>query len=1259
MNRKFSPKFLRQSVVLFLFFQSLFTFSQNADLSITVNWPSWARENKVELYSPSNSLLLTITHPSGYLSGSSTGNSSDNYSATSATLSLPVDDNIPANSGYYVRLYDGWGDGWNSSGNMTITVDGETAFSFNGSFNTSNTRAEISQVEYFAVNAGLDDASFSYAQSGYCQTSSDPTPTITGETGGTFTSTSGLIINSSTGEIDLSASTLGSYVVTYTTSAPDQNSSTQNISITDGDVATFSYSSPFATQNENDISPTTTGQSGTFSSTSGLSINSSNGTIDVSASTAGFYTVSYTTNGSCPKVYTDEVQIIASTFYDSSKKYIEYIPGTMPVIISAGHGGVLNSGRNFGGIFYSDSDSSLPDRSCGTNEQDDNTDILIREIQKKCFEQFGVYPYVIINNLHRSKLDPNRVKSVATCNNSTSGLYYDAYHDFIDQASADVTSKYGKGLYIDLHGQSHSVPRVEVGYNLTSSSFDEDLNNSSTNSTELARVTIKNLINNNIQNLTFEDLIRGSQSFGGLLQTTGGAEYAALGHAGCSRSVGYRAVPSHISTGSSQGSCDDTNPGSNAYFAGDYYSNIRHGSGDTSRSNTLVGGGSLNGGGGTIDGMMTEVNRRVRDLGSAYSSVYGRTDTRSTTVPYFSRDYAKVLEDFVEKHYNNFSNFSYANATHSIYGVDPTPSINGISGGTFSSTSGLSINSSTGEIDLSASTTGSYTVSYTAPGVGDFYKKEFSITINSDPVTNTFTAVSGNWSTTTNWSLSRVPLSTDNISIPSGRTANINVSNVTVNNISIEGTLNINSGRSITVVGNLTNTGNTIINSNTTSSGSLIVQGNATGNIVYNRYIKDNNNWYLISSPVENQDIDAFVSANSIITGSGNNVGLSYYNNANSTWGYYQSGTTNSGDFVLGEGRAVKRTSAGNLSFTGNLKTTDVSRSVTLGGDGWNLIGNPYAALLNANSNADASNNMISANFSKLSTGFKALYFWDAVSGSYTPFNNASSAKYIAPGQGFFVKIDGDNSISFNENMQTHESGDNFLKSQGDFDISLHVSNGALQKEAKIKYINKMSLGLDEGYDARLFNDKELFSVSTYLLDKSDDHKYAIQVLPNFDYDKMIIPVAVYAQANSELTFKVAANNIPKGYKVILEDRKLNTFNQLDELDTTYKVTITETLNGERRFYLHVTSQVLSTENVTFKLPLKIYAKSNTLLKVEGLQLENATLEIFSILGNELFSKKLDNLLNQEVVIPKFDKGVYLININSESKKISKKIIFD
>ncbi|MFK7799140.1 MAG: choice-of-anchor V domain-containing protein, partial [Aureispira sp.] len=156
----------------------------------------------------------------------------------------------------------------------------------------------------------LDNASFSYSNASYCQNGADPTPTVAGLSGGTFSSTAGLSINASTGLIDVSASTIGSYTVTYTTNGQCPNTSTQSVTIQTLDNASFSYSNASYCQNGADPTPTITGLGGgTFSSTAGLSINSSTGLIDVSASTIGSYTVTYTTNGQCPNTSTQSVTI--------------------------------------------------------------------------------------------------------------------------------------------------------------------------------------------------------------------------------------------------------------------------------------------------------------------------------------------------------------------------------------------------------------------------------------------------------------------------------------------------------------------------------------------------------------------------------------------------------------------------------------------------------------------------------------------------------------------------------------------------------------------------------------------------------------------------------------------------------------------------------------------------------------------------------------------------------------------------------------
>jgi len=160
--------------------------------------------------------------------------------------------------------------------------------------------------------ASPDDASFSYSSSSYCVNDADPSPTITGIAGGTFSNTPiGLSINASSGRIDVSASNPGIYTVTYTTAGSCPNNSSVSLEINALDNPSFNYDKATYGVNEIDPSPTITGLGGgTFSSTTGLSINAATGTIDLSASRPGGYVVTYTTNGSCPNAANVLINIV-------------------------------------------------------------------------------------------------------------------------------------------------------------------------------------------------------------------------------------------------------------------------------------------------------------------------------------------------------------------------------------------------------------------------------------------------------------------------------------------------------------------------------------------------------------------------------------------------------------------------------------------------------------------------------------------------------------------------------------------------------------------------------------------------------------------------------------------------------------------------------------------------------------------------------------------------------------------------------------
>lgn len=87
------------------------------------------------------------------------------------------------------------------------------------------------------------------------------------------------------------------------------------------------------------------------------------------------------------------------------------------------------------------------------------------------------------------------------------------------------------------------------------------------------------------------------------------------------------------------------------------------------------------------------------------------TITYTTTGP--CPNYSEVTVDIIEL---DDADFNYNDANYCKGDENPIPTITGLEGGTFSSTTGIGIDPDTGEIDIINSTTGSYTITYTTTG---------------------------------------------------------------------------------------------------------------------------------------------------------------------------------------------------------------------------------------------------------------------------------------------------------------------------------------------------------------------------------------------------------------------------------------------------------------------------------------------------------------------------------------------------------------
>src|SRR5436309_5991656 len=103
--------------------------------------------------------------------------------------------------------------------------------------------------------------------------------------------------------------------------------------------------------------------------------------------------------------------------YFGRNRYIEYLAGDLPFILSAPHGG-------------RERPEELPDREQGTFAFDTNTRELVRAAAGELHERTGHWPHVIICRIHRRKLDCNREIVEAAAGNALAEQAWKEYQGF-------------------------------------------------------------------------------------------------------------------------------------------------------------------------------------------------------------------------------------------------------------------------------------------------------------------------------------------------------------------------------------------------------------------------------------------------------------------------------------------------------------------------------------------------------------------------------------------------------------------------------------------------------------------------------------------------------------------------------------------------------------------------------------------------------------------------------------------------------------
>jgi len=197
---------------------------------------------------------------------------------------------------------------------------------------------------------------------------------------------------------------------------------------------------------------------------------------------------------------------------------IEYIAGDLKskLILISPHGGDLKP--DFMHTRTKDYVAKPVDKDYGDTESfsgvsDSKTLELTVALADEIKKATGLRPHIILNHLHRSKLDANRAMSLAAQGDENAERAWKAFHQYIDDAKKQA-AKNGSALVLDIHGNAHKPQRTEVGLllkgiNFTAKDLEQFANESS----------VKAIVKSGKATMT--ELIKGDYALGTLLNDNG------------------------------------------------------------------------------------------------------------------------------------------------------------------------------------------------------------------------------------------------------------------------------------------------------------------------------------------------------------------------------------------------------------------------------------------------------------------------------------------------------------------------------------------------------------------------------------------------------------------------------------------------------------------------------------------------------------------------------------------------------------------
>lgn len=425
--------------------------------------------------------------------------------------------------------------------------------------------------------------------------------------------------------------------------------------------------------------------------------------------------------------------------------------------------------------------------------------------------------------------------------------------------------------------------------------------------------------------------------------------------------------------------------------------------------------------------------------------------------------------------------------------------------------------------------------------------------------------------------------------------------------------IQVSNGGTLTFTGTLTNTdpANLVI-----EDGGQLIVNNAGVQATVNKSVshgasKDADNWYVISSPVNNI---TSASVTSLIQSTADDYDYYYYDEAFHTWMNHKA--TAITNMTNGKGYLYWNANGDELSFPGEINSGDVEIALTVTeGDlaGWNLIGNPYTHNIYKGEGTAIEN---SGDYA-LATGFYTL----SNTGAWTAGTDNSTA--VVPGQGLLVKATTAGTLTM---TNTNASGS--AKANHD-NIQFAVSNSQYEDVAYAWFDKEM--GLEK------INHRNANIQMVYI--PQDGQRYAIATM---DDDTEMFNLNFKAATIGKYTLNVKADGMFSYIHVI--DRL--TGEDIDILVDDYSF-IGSPRDDENRFIVKLKYNANGNDNVN---DIFAYQNGNDII-VNG----EGELQVFDVMGRFVTSLEVNG--SKRINASEFSNAVYIFRMIGNDVKTQKIVV--